>query len=200
MFPGKAIIGRYFTVQKLTVCKDQELKRSEPISSPKNNKKKPPKKRELTKITNSQNTKKTYGQASERPLLCLCNKQTVDTVSLLDVGTHLSVLSILHYITCAQFGSHKFFVVSIFCSFIRLLSNGFWYRLYDTSNKLSDKLHNRKDNHYHHSFAPITFFYSRLTNYIFRAKEINMKTKTASTKICTSLIEGNKATQINVFQ
>ena len=39
---------------------DQELKQSEPISIP------PKPKREITNITNSQNTKRTYGQPSEQ--------------------------------------------------------------------------------------------------------------------------------------
>ena len=43
-----------------TTCKYQELEQSEPKSSPQ--------KREITKITNSQNTKGTYGQPSEVPI------------------------------------------------------------------------------------------------------------------------------------
>ena len=43
------------------VCKDQELKQSEPKPSPG--------KQEITNITNSQNTKRTYGQPSEQLFL-----------------------------------------------------------------------------------------------------------------------------------
>ena len=48
------------TLFKVKVCKDRELKQSGPQSSPKNPK------REITTITNSQNTKGTYGQTSEQ--------------------------------------------------------------------------------------------------------------------------------------
>ena len=45
--------------KKLKVCKEQELKQLEPNSGPKT-------KTGITYITNSQNTKRTYGQPSEQ--------------------------------------------------------------------------------------------------------------------------------------